>query len=216
MADLDEPVRVVAHAPHWAERGRYLVRRVSAPLRALSVDVEHIGSTAVPGLDAKPVIDVQVGCLLGDMPTAVACVEQLGYEHLGRPVSPGVNICADAADRPPMFMSSSAGADYGRDNIMFRDYLASHPGAADPMPARSAPQYSGARACSRTPGSRPGRSRRSWPKHARRLGTDSGAEAGAPLSADESLVCGRRRPVRPHPAACRGQSRGSEPSMVIV
>ncbi|MEU8849351.1 GrpB family protein [Streptomyces sp. NPDC048564] len=54
MADLDEPIHVVAPDPAWGDQGRTLVHDISAALRGLPVDVAHIGSTAVPGLEAKP------------------------------------------------------------------------------------------------------------------------------------------------------------------
>jgi GrpB-like predicted nucleotidyltransferase (UPF0157 family) len=54
------PVDVVAYDPEWPER----FRRLAAPLRAALGDaalrIDHIGSTSVPGLDAKPIIDVQI------------------------------------------------------------------------------------------------------------------------------------------------------------
>lgn len=84
MADVDEQVHVVAHDPAWAGAGRDLVRDISTALRGLPVDVAHIGSTAVPGLDAKPVIDVQVGCPGGEARLAVSRIEALGFEHLGQ------------------------------------------------------------------------------------------------------------------------------------
>ncbi|WP_405801586.1 GrpB family protein [Streptomyces sp. NBC_01506] len=62
MVDLDEPVHLVAYDPAWAEMGQALVREVSRQVVWAFADVEHIGSTSVPGVDAKPVIDVQVGC----------------------------------------------------------------------------------------------------------------------------------------------------------
>ncbi|MEJ8667772.1 GrpB family protein [Streptomyces sp. MS1.AVA.1] len=89
MADLDEPIHVVAPDQAWGDQGRTLVHDISAALRGLPVDVAHIGSTAVPGLEAKPVIDVQVGCPAGRIEVAVARIERLGFEWLGRPGVPG-------------------------------------------------------------------------------------------------------------------------------
>ena len=47
--------------PDWADRGARVVGRLRHVLGARAVDVEHIGSTSVPGLLAKDVVDVQVG-----------------------------------------------------------------------------------------------------------------------------------------------------------
>lgn len=62
--------------------------RVSTTLReALAevpgAEVEHVGSTSVPGLAAKPVLDVDVVVDRAQVPTAVAALESLGYVHRG-------------------------------------------------------------------------------------------------------------------------------------
>ena len=55
---------------------------VVAALGPWVLDVEHIGSTAVPGLAAKPVIDLMVGVRsLDDSPAIIVAVEGLGYEY---------------------------------------------------------------------------------------------------------------------------------------
>ncbi|MBA2780409.1 GrpB family protein [Billgrantia kenyensis] len=58
---IDEPVRLAEYDPAWparfdAERSR-LLERFSAEL----IEVQHIGSTAIPGMPAKPIIDVMAG-----------------------------------------------------------------------------------------------------------------------------------------------------------
>ncbi|EWH03320.1 GrpB family protein [Halomonas sp. BC04] len=58
---IDEPVQLVEYVPAWparfdAEQGR-LLKRFPAEL----LDVQHIGSTAIPGMPAKPIIDVMAG-----------------------------------------------------------------------------------------------------------------------------------------------------------
>jgi len=75
-------VRLVPHDPRWLlcytaaeiELRRCLGHRLIA--------IEHVGSTAVPGLDAKPIIDIMVGVASLDLPPGLmADLEQLGYEH---------------------------------------------------------------------------------------------------------------------------------------
>jgi GrpB-like predicted nucleotidyltransferase (UPF0157 family) len=54
-----EPVRIVDHDPLWAARARRLAADVGGILRPwLADEVQHVGSTAVPGLVAKPVLDL--------------------------------------------------------------------------------------------------------------------------------------------------------------
>lgn len=56
-----EQEAVVAPDPAWPEQGARLVAKITDALGDLVTDVQHIGSTSVPGLLAKDVIDLQVG-----------------------------------------------------------------------------------------------------------------------------------------------------------
>jgi GrpB-like predicted nucleotidyltransferase (UPF0157 family) len=53
-------VQVVDYDPQWPEQYRNQANRILAALDGLASQIEHIGSTSVPGLAAKPVIDVLV------------------------------------------------------------------------------------------------------------------------------------------------------------
>jgi dephospho-CoA kinase len=54
------PVRLVSTDPAWADQAARILARLKAACGAKALRVDHIGSTAVPGLDAKDVIDIQV------------------------------------------------------------------------------------------------------------------------------------------------------------
>jgi GrpB-like predicted nucleotidyltransferase (UPF0157 family) len=56
-----EPVVIVDHDAHWFEAFDSAAADLRDALRAWVVEIEHIGSTAVVGLAAKPIIDIQVG-----------------------------------------------------------------------------------------------------------------------------------------------------------
>jgi len=60
---VEDGVRVVLieHSPAWAELYRKQEQRIRAALGRVAVLVEHVGSTAVPGLPAKLVVDVCLG-----------------------------------------------------------------------------------------------------------------------------------------------------------
>jgi GrpB-like predicted nucleotidyltransferase (UPF0157 family) len=53
-------VRVVSHQERWQEAFEDERRLLGQCLGALAVDIQHVGSTSVPGLEAKPVIDIAV------------------------------------------------------------------------------------------------------------------------------------------------------------
>ena len=81
MTSLEAPVEIVPYDPSWPTQfleESEVLRRALSPWLAGSV--EHIGSTAVPGLAAKPVIDIMAGVqTLADSVPAIAAATVLGY-----------------------------------------------------------------------------------------------------------------------------------------
>ncbi|PKH40508.1 GrpB domain, predicted nucleotidyltransferase, UPF0157 family [Nocardioides alpinus] len=78
------PIEVVDWSPRWAEQFEEVadvLRRALADVR--SATVEHVGSTSVPGLAAKPILDIDVIVDHADVPDAVAALEGVGYVHRG-------------------------------------------------------------------------------------------------------------------------------------
>jgi GrpB-like predicted nucleotidyltransferase (UPF0157 family) len=129
VADLDEPIHVVTPDPAWADQGRMLVQDISAALHGLPVDVAHIGSTAVPGLEAKPIIDVQVGCPTVKIDVVVARLEQLGFEYLGEAGVPGRQYLRRRSGPLANVHVVGRQGQLWTDNLLFRDYLITHPEA---------------------------------------------------------------------------------------
>jgi GrpB-like predicted nucleotidyltransferase (UPF0157 family) len=86
MTELDEPVELLPYDGEWAhiydqERFRIALAFGVFPKSGL---IQHIGSTAVPGLIAKPVVDLMVG--VGKWPPPAELIKgicKLGYENLG-------------------------------------------------------------------------------------------------------------------------------------
>ena len=83
-------VRLAEHDPAWAgcfRRERLRLRRALGP-RLLAI--EHIGSTAVPDLPAKPIIDIALRVRrLRDLASLMRTLAALGYRHLGEHGLPG-------------------------------------------------------------------------------------------------------------------------------
>lgn len=99
-------------------------------------EVKHIGSTAIPGLDAKPVIDLMVG--LKSMAHASCCVEpltNLGYSYWAEGAQPHHHLFVRFVD-PAMSARThnlhlvEAGGQYWEERLLFRDYLRKHLEAA--------------------------------------------------------------------------------------
>jgi GrpB-like predicted nucleotidyltransferase (UPF0157 family) len=82
---VEEPwVEVVPHDDRWPESYRAEAAAICAALGNYVSGIEHFGSTAVPGLIAKPIVDILVGAQLGSEPhAAIDGLGGLGYEYLG-------------------------------------------------------------------------------------------------------------------------------------
>lgn len=82
---LRSGMRLVPHDPSWAEWFAAEAARLRAALGSLALRIEHVGSTAVPDLLAKPVIDI---CVVVATPaaftSAVDPLARLGYRHRGQ------------------------------------------------------------------------------------------------------------------------------------
>jgi len=75
---------VVDYDPSWPEAFERVYSTVWPVVCHTALSVEHVGSTAVPGLAAKPIIDVSVVVRAeSDVPAAVVCLATLGYVHRG-------------------------------------------------------------------------------------------------------------------------------------
>lgn len=78
-------LHLVPSAPEWPSIFAAERERIGAALGPLALRIEHIGSTAVPGLLAKPIIDAALA--VGSPPDADSCIaplQGLGYEYRGR------------------------------------------------------------------------------------------------------------------------------------
>jgi GrpB-like predicted nucleotidyltransferase (UPF0157 family) len=78
------PIVIVAYRPQWPEEFRRLAGRVRSVVGGAAVRIDHIGSTAVPGLGAKDVIDVQI--TVSDLDRCAALTGPLaaaGFRHGG-------------------------------------------------------------------------------------------------------------------------------------
>ncbi|TMK64535.1 MAG: GrpB family protein [Actinobacteria bacterium] len=83
MSGDGDAVEIAPYDPRWPEAFAAAESELHTVLRSWVVAIEHIGSTAVPGLPAKPVIDILVGVhTLADNDAIVVAVESLGYEYV--------------------------------------------------------------------------------------------------------------------------------------
>jgi len=84
MVENQRRVIVVDYDPSWPTTFETLRAPVWASVRDIAVSVQHVGSTAVPGLAAKPIIDMDVVVASSDaMSDAIRRLAALGYSHRG-------------------------------------------------------------------------------------------------------------------------------------
>ena len=90
MSGPSDRVELVDHDPSWAELYEQEAAKLRAVFDGAVVGIEHIGSTAVPDLCAKPVVDVLVGLReLQLEEEQIAAMQGLGYHFLGEHGLPG-------------------------------------------------------------------------------------------------------------------------------
>ncbi|MCP5156515.1 MAG: GrpB family protein [Ectothiorhodospiraceae bacterium] len=127
-------VVVVPHDPAWRAAFAREAGRLRASLGTNVLDVQHIGSTAIDGIAAKPVIDIQlVVHALARLDAATTTMLDLGYEALGEYGLAGRRYFR--RDRSPGVRTHQIHAyqdghpDIAR-HLAFRDYMRAHPADA--------------------------------------------------------------------------------------
>lgn len=119
---------VVPYDTTWLEQFEQEAAHIKQALGTNCLEIHHIGSTAVPGLAAKPVIDIIA--VVEDQETSIAPLQAAGYQHKGEyniplraffnknEASNKINLHAYPPDHPEIEL-----------NLTFRNYLRTHPGA---------------------------------------------------------------------------------------
>jgi GrpB-like predicted nucleotidyltransferase (UPF0157 family) len=123
-----EPVTIVIadYDPAWPERFEAERERIATALGAGALTIEHIGSTAVPGLAAKPIVDILVEVADPDDEAAfAAALEAVGYELRVR--EPRHRMFRTPA-RDVHVHLWPRGADETAEYLLLRDCLRAHAG----------------------------------------------------------------------------------------
>jgi GrpB-like predicted nucleotidyltransferase (UPF0157 family) len=129
MTSVEAPIEIVPYDPFWPMRFQEELDGLRRVLAAwLAGPIEHIGSTAIPGLAAKPVIDIlaAVATLEGSQP-AIAAAAELGYHYA--PYQPHLEhwFCKPSpASRTHHLHLVPVGSPQWHGPIAFRDYVRAH------------------------------------------------------------------------------------------
>jgi GrpB-like predicted nucleotidyltransferase (UPF0157 family) len=129
-------VTVVEYRPEWRKMFEDQKRILQTALGDVPAQIEHIGSTAVAGLAAKPIIDLMAGLedfLIAD--NVVPKIEALGYEYIQKyeAVMPFRRflIKEQGGIRTHQIHMVGIGGEFWERHILFRDYLRQNPGVAE-------------------------------------------------------------------------------------
>ena len=127
-------VRVVSYDPGWSSEFAAEAERIRSVLGGVAVAIHHIGSTAIPGLSAKPIIDMllevdTIQALEAHSPALVG----MGYEAKGEFGIPGRRFFrkeSAAGVRTHQIHAFERGSAGSERHIAFRNYMISHPDEA--------------------------------------------------------------------------------------
>jgi GrpB-like predicted nucleotidyltransferase (UPF0157 family) len=124
-------VEVVPHDPQWRDAFEAEAKQVAAALGANVVAIHHIGSTAIPNIYAKPIIDLLAEVRdIAEVDGRSSAMESLGYEVMGEFGIPGRrffrkgNLEGIRTHHIHAFEVGSAGVER---HLAFRDYMIAHP-----------------------------------------------------------------------------------------
>ncbi len=126
-----DSIVVVDYDPEWPALFEQLRAWIWSAVSEIATAVEHVGSTAVPGLAAKPVIDLDVVVPRGSLSEGIVGLEALGYEHQG-----DLGIPEREAFRAPSgslrhhLYLCPEGSPALANHLGVRDYLRTHPSEA--------------------------------------------------------------------------------------
>jgi GrpB-like predicted nucleotidyltransferase (UPF0157 family) len=126
-------VRVVPYSDAWPALYAAEIARLTPLLAAAGVQLafEHTGSTAVPGLAAKPIVDILAGLASeAERGAAIAALQAAGYVHRGEQEIPGRDFFRRGDPRQYHLHLALVDSAFWHDHRTFRDWLRTHPAAA--------------------------------------------------------------------------------------
>ena len=126
-------VRVVPHHLAWAALFAEEAARLRSALGRAVTGMEHIGSTSVPGLAAKPILDFSASVLsLAGAVHLIPALERLGYQHKADPEIPErLYFVKGPPERRTHHLSlAEPGSGFWREHQRFRDLLRADPALA--------------------------------------------------------------------------------------
>jgi GrpB-like predicted nucleotidyltransferase (UPF0157 family) len=123
---FDPACRIVEYDAGWPLRAAEELHRLKEALGPVAVRLEHVGSTSVPGLAAKPILDLQLSvAAIEPRSRYVEPLERLGYMFVPAPESPDYHFFAKPPRRPRShhLHVCEVGSEHEFRHLAVRDFL---------------------------------------------------------------------------------------------
>lgn len=136
------PVTLVSkYNPEWLLQFQAIQKVLKKNLAGLYLRIEHVGSTSIPGMVAKPIIDLDIVIQERNMQNVIAALEKIGYIHqgdLGIPQREAFDLeDPELKSKLPchhLYVCPETSPELER-HLCFRDFLRKHPEYASQLSA---------------------------------------------------------------------------------
>lgn len=121
-------VELLPYRAEWPRLFEEEKARLQSALGQQVLDIQHVGSTAIPGMIAKPIIDIGIAVM--DFDEARVCIgpiEHLGYEYRGEFGIPRRHYFVKGEPRTHHIHMNEIESSDWKEQVLFRDYLIEHP-----------------------------------------------------------------------------------------
>lgn len=125
-------VRLAPYTLEWHRRFEEEKALLQASIGQYVLEIQHVGSTSIPGMTAKPIIDIAVA--VESFEEATVCIgplDALGYEYRGEYGIPRRHYFVKGDPRTYHLHMNEIGSRAWENQVLFRDYLIAHPQLAE-------------------------------------------------------------------------------------
>jgi len=124
-------IELVPYTPRWSVLFAEEQAQLDAVLGTAVRAIEHIGSTAIPGIVAKPILDIGIAVdSFEEAAALVPAIVGLGYTYRGEYSIPRRHYFVKGKPRTHHLHMVEISSEGWRNNLLFRDYLRNHPDTA--------------------------------------------------------------------------------------
>ena len=124
-------VKLIPYNSNWERLFEDEKSSLQEVIGAYVLDIQHVGSTSIPGMIAKPIIDIAIAVQsFEDATVCIKPIEQLGYEYRGEFGIPRRHYFTKGDPRTHHIHMNEISSRDWLDQITYRNYLIQHPGVA--------------------------------------------------------------------------------------